>query len=332
MAHMKRREFITLVGGAAAAWPLAARAQQAERVRRIGVLMTLTQRDPEARAWVTAFKEGLQELGWDQDRNVRIDYRWSAGDPGRIWALAAELAQLAPDVILCSGAQATTVLQQVARTVPIVFVQVADPIGTDLAPILVRGGGNITGFIHFEYAIIGTWLEALKETAPGISRVLTIHNPDNLAWPGWLHAASRAAASVGMTLTPGEVRDREDIKRTISAHAQGPNGGMIVFPDTITSLNRKQIIALAGHHRIPAIYPFRFFVTDGGLISYGSDPLDLWRRSASYVDRIIRGESAGDLPVQAPTKFELVINLKTAKALDLAVPPTLLARADKVIE
>jgi putative ABC transport system substrate-binding protein len=203
-----------------------------------------------------------------------------------------------------------------------VFVQVADPVGSDLGPTLARRGANITGFSHFEYSMIEKWLEVLKETAPNISRVLAIHNPDNLAWPGWL----------GVTLTPGEVRDRKDIKRTISAHAQGPNGGMIVLPDTITSLNRKLIIALAGHHRLPAIYPFRFFVTEGGLISYGSDPLDLWRLSASYVDRIIRDESAHDLPVQAPTKFELVINLKTAKALDLSVPPTLLARADAVIE
>jgi putative ABC transport system substrate-binding protein len=329
---MKRREFITLLGGAAAAWPLAAQALP-ERMRRIGVLMTLTESDPEARAWVTALKEGLQKLGWEQDRNVRIDYRWSAGDPNRVWAFAAELVALAPDVILCSGAPATAVLQRATHTVPIVFVQVADPVGSGRVPILEGRGGNVTGFIHFEYAMIGKWLEALKETAPGISRVLTIQNPESFAWPTWVRAASSPAAeSVGVTLTPGEVRDREDIKRTISAHAQGPNGGMIVLPDTITSLNRKQILALAGHHRIPAIYPFRFFVRDGGLISYGSDPLDLWRRSASYVDRIIRGENAGDLPVQAATKFELVINLKTAKALDLAVPPMLLARADEVIE
>jgi putative ABC transport system substrate-binding protein len=245
---------------------------------------------------------------------------------------AAELVELAPDVILCSGAQTTTVLQRVTHEVPVVFVQVADPVGSDLGPILARRGANITGFTHFEYSMIEKWLEVLKETAPDISRVLAIHNPDNLAWPRWLRAASPVAESVGVTLTPGEVRDREDIKRMISAHAQGANGGMIVLPDTITSLNRKLIIALAGHYRIPAIYPFRFFVTDGGLISYGSDPLDLWRRSASYVDRIIRGESADDLPVQAPTKFELVINLKTAKDLDLPVPPTLLARAAAVIE
>jgi ABC-type uncharacterized transport system substrate-binding protein len=331
MPSMKRRELLSLLG-AAAAWPRAARAQP-ERMRRIGVLMTLTESDPEARAWVTALKEALQKLGWEQDRNVRIDCRWSAGDPDRIWAVAAELVALAPDVILCSGAPAATVLQRATRTVPIVFVQVADPVGSGLVPILEGRGRNITGFTHFEYAMIGKWLETLKETAPGISRVLTIQNPESFAWPGRLRAASSLAAeSVGVTLTPGEVRDREDIKRTISAHAQGPNGGMIVLPDTITSLNRKQIIALAGHHRIPAIYPFRFFVTDGGLISYGSDPLDLWRRSASYVNRIIRGESADDLPVQAPTKFELVINLKTAKALDLTVPPMLLARADEVIE
>jgi putative tryptophan/tyrosine transport system substrate-binding protein len=331
MFSIKRRDFILLMGGAAAAWPLSARAQP-ERMRRIGVLMTLKESDPEARAWVATLKEGLQKLGWEQDLNVRIDYRWSAGDPDRIRTFAAELVALAPDVILCSGAPTTTVLQRATHTVPIVFVQVADPVGSGLVPTLERRGGNITGFTHFEYAIIGKWLEALKETAPGISRVLTIQNPENFAWPGWFRAASLAAASVGVTLTPGEVRDREDIKRTISAHAQGSNGGMIVLPDTTTSLNRKQIIALAAHYRIPAIYPFRFFVTDGGLISYGSDPLDLWRRSASYVDRIIRGESAGDLPVQAPTKFELVINLKTAKALDLTVPPMLLARADEVIE
>jgi putative ABC transport system substrate-binding protein len=329
---MKRREFITLLGGAAAAWPFAAHAHP-ERMRRIGVLMTLTESDPEARAWVTALKEGLQKFGWEQDRNVRIDYRWSAGDPNRVWAFAAELVALAPDVILCSGAPATAVLQRATHTVPIVFVQAADPVGSGRVPILEGRGGNVTGFIHFEYAMIGKWLEALKETAPGISRVLTIQNPESFAWPTWVRAASSLAAeSVDVTLTAGEVRDREDIKRTISAHAQGPNGGMIVLPDTITSLNRKQIIALAGHHRIPAIYPFRFFVRDGGLMSYGSDSLDLWRRSASYVDRIIRGERAGDLPVQAPTKFELVINLETAKALDLPVPPTLLARADEVIE
>ena len=300
---MKRRDFLTLLGGAAV-WPLDARAQQREKMPRVGVLITLAERDPEARAWVTALKEGLQKLGWEQDRNVRMHYRWSAGDLDRIWAFAAELLALAPDVILCSGASTTAVLHQAAQTTPIVFVQVADPVGIDLVPSLARAGRNITGFIHFDYGMIGKWLEALKETAPGISRVLTIQNPDNVAWPGWLGATSRAAASLGMTLTPGEVRDREDIKRAISAYAQGPNSGMIVLPDTITSLNRKQIIALAGHHGIPAIYPFRFFATDGGLISYGSDPRDLWRRSASYVDRIIRGESAGDLPVQTPTKFE----------------------------
>ena len=303
---------MNLLGGWAA-WPLTARAQQREKVRRIGVLITLTARDSEARAWVTAFQEALQKLGWEQDRNVHIDYRWSAGNPDSVWALAAELLELAPDVIICSGAQTTTVLQRATQTVPIVFVQVADPVGADLVPTLARRGRNITGFTHFEYSMIGKWLEVLKETAPGISRVLTIQNPDNLACPGWLRAASAVAESFGVALTPREVRDREDIKRTISAHAQEANGGMIVLPDTITSLNRKLIIALAGHYRIPAIYPFRFFVTDGGLISYGSDPLDLWRRSASYVDRIIRGESPGDLPVQGPTKFELVINLKTAQ-------------------
>src|SRR5262245_12545522 len=249
---MERREFITLLGRAAAAWPFAAHAHP-ERMRRIGVLMTLTESDPEARAWVTALKEGLQKLGWEQDRNIRIDYRWSAGDPNRVWASAAELVALAPDVILCSGAPATTVLQRATHTVPIVFVQVADPLGSGLVPILERPRGNITGFTHFENAMFGKWLEALKETAPSISRVLTIQNPENVAWPGWLRAASQTAASVGMTLIPGEVRDREDIKRTISAYAQVPNGGMIVLPDTITSLNRKQILALAGHHRIPAI-------------------------------------------------------------------------------
>jgi putative ABC transport system substrate-binding protein len=330
---MKRREFMTLLGGAAAAWPFAARAQQADRVRRIGALMSLAADDPQGQARLTAFLQGLQELGWTDGRNVRIDYRWAGADADRFRTSAVDLVALAPDVILANGSQSVAALLQTTRTVPIVFAIVIDPVGAGFVASLARPGGNTTGFTLFEYSLSGKWLELFKEIAPNLTRIAILRDPAIAAGIGQFAAIqAMAPPSFGVELSPIDVRDAGEIERDIAAFARGSNGGLIVTASSAATIHRELIIMLAARHRLPAVYPFRNFVTSGGLISYGPDLNDQFRRAAGYIDRILKGEKAADLPVQAPTKYELAINLKTAKALGLTVPPSLLARADEVIE
>jgi ABC-type uncharacterized transport system substrate-binding protein len=328
---MKRRDFITLLGGAAAAWPLVVRAQQPERVRRIGVLMATAADEPESQARLAAFLQGLQQLGWTDGRNVRIDYRWSAGDAARLRKDAAELVTLAPDVVLAGvGATATTLLEA-SRTVPIVFAQGIDPVGAGLVESLARPGGNGTGFIQFEYSLSGKWLELLKEVAPQVTRVGILREPGSAGIGQWA-IIQAVANSLDVELKPIGLSDAGEIERAISAFAGSPNGGLIVVVSGASLIHRELIVRLAARHRLPAVYAYRVFVTSGGLMSYGPDIPGQYRRAAGYVDRILKGESPGDLPVQRPTKYDLVINLKAAKALGLEVPSTLLARADEVIE
>jgi putative tryptophan/tyrosine transport system substrate-binding protein len=329
---MKRREFITLIGGAAAAWPVAARAQQPDRMRRIGVLMSLAADDPEGQARLTAFVQGLQELGWTDGRNVQIDYRWPAGDAERIRRYAAELAALAPDIILAGGGAVVPSLLQATRTIPIVFTQTPDPVGAGFVESLARPGGNVTGFTATEYGIGAKWLELLKEIAPHVTRAAVIRDAAIASGIGQWGAIQTAAPSFGVELRPVDVRDASEIERAVAAFARSTNGGLIVAASTLAIVHRDLIVTLAARHKLPAVYTNRFFVRSGGLISCGPDSVDPHRRAAGYVDRILKGEKPADLPVQAPTKYELVINLKTAKALGLEVPPTLLARADEVIE
>ena len=328
---MRRREFITLLGGAAAGWPMVARAQQPERMRRIGVLMNIAADDADAPVRVAAFAQGLQELGWTIGRNLRIEYRWSAGEADRIRRYAAEISAFSPDVIIATGGAHAAAVQQAAPTVPIVFLSVNDPVAAGLVASLARPGGTATGFTALEFGTSPKWLELLKQIAPGVTRVAVLR-PANIGGVGQLGAIQGAAASLGVEVSPVDLRDVPEMERAITALARGPNGGLIVVASALGIVHRALIIELAASHRLPAIYAFRIFVAAGGLISYGPDLPDQYRRTASYVDRILKGEKPGDLPVQAPTKFELAINLKTAKALGLAVPPTLLTRADEVIE
>ena len=327
---MRRREFIALLGGAAAAWPLAARAQP-ERVRRIGVLDVLAHNDPEGHTRTAALLRTLQQLGWTDGRNVRIDHRWGANDPERIRGHAAELVALAPDVILAVGTLTVGPLLQATRKVPIVFVQVADPVGGGFVSSLAQPGGNATGFATFEYATSGKWAELLKEIAPRVTRAAVIRDPTRGPGIAQFAAIQAVAPSLGLEVSPIDARHSPEIERAIAAFARTSNGGLIVTGGG-TALHRDLIITIAARHRLPAVFPFRFHVASGGLISYGPDTIDAFRRAGGYVDRILKGEKPADLPVQAPTKYELVINLKTAKALGLEVPPTLLARADEVIE
>jgi ABC-type uncharacterized transport system substrate-binding protein len=329
---MRRREFITFLGGAGAAWPLAARAQQGERVRQMGVLISLEETDPEAQARVSAFREGLQALGWSEGRNVRADYRYVAGDIGRAERHAAEMVAQGVEVIVVNSSPLLTAVQRQTCTVPIVFVQVADPVGGGFVESLSRPGGNTTGFTTFEYTIGAKWMELLKEIAPGIVRAAVLRDPTFAAPAAQYGAIQTAAPSFRVQIRPIGVRDAAEIERAIDLFARDPHGGLIVLPGPLASKYRDVIIASALRHALPTVYPYRYFTIRGGLISYGFDNLDLFRRAASYVDRILKGEKPADLPVQAPTKYELVINLKTAKALGLDVPPTLLARADEVIE
>jgi putative ABC transport system substrate-binding protein len=329
---MRRREFIKLVGGSAAAWPLAARAQQSEQMRRIGVLMAINADDPEAQARIAAFVEGLQQLGWTVGKNVRVDYRLAGIDAEILRKYAAELVALAPDVILAQSSTAVAPLLQATRTVPIVFTIVADPVGAGYVDSLARPGGNATGFTVFEYAIGGKWLELLKEIAPRVTRVAVLREAAVAAGPAQFGAAQTVAPALGVELRPIEARDVGEIERAITAFARDSNGGLVVTGSSAATSHRNPIVALAAQHQLPAVYFARYFVTAGGLVSYGPDYVDQFRRAAGYVDRILKGEKPADLPVQAPTKYELVINLKTAKALGLAVPPALLARADAVIE
>ena len=329
---MRRREFITLLGGATVAWPLAARAQQPERMRRIGVMISLAESDPEAQANAAALREGLQQLGWTEGRNILTDYRWGVGDPERSRAAAMELLALSPDVIMPATTQMLAAVRQETSSVPVVFVNISDPVGTGFVESLARPGGNVTGFTNFEYAMGQKWLQTLKEIAPNITRAAIITNPKNPNTALYLHAIEPAATSFALQLAVTPVNDAAEIERTIEAFAGQSNGGLLVMPDPVTITNRDLIVALAARHRLPAAYPYRVFVASGGLLSYGTDRIDIYRRAAAYVDRVLKGAKAGDLPIQQPTKFELVINLKTAKVLGLTVPPSLLARADEVIE
>jgi putative ABC transport system substrate-binding protein len=307
-------------------------AQAPEHKKRIGVLLEYAEGDPEAVSRLAAFADGLRSHGLEEGRNLHIDYRFAAGDPDRIRSFAGELVKLKPDVLFGSGAPVTAALRTATRTTPVIFVQASDPVGAGLVPNLGRPGGNVSGFTNFEYAMTGKWLAILREAVPAISRVMTIQNPANFGWRGYLSAMEVAAWSASVDFAPRAVRTAVEIEQALKDFGTEPDGGLIVLPDTTTSVNRAVIVSLAGQYRIPAIYPFRFFVTDGGLLSYGLDVLDVFRRSASYVDRILRGENVGDLPIQAPTKFELAINLRAASALGITMPSTLLARADEVIE
>ena len=329
---MKRREFITLLGGAAVMWPLVARAQQPERVRRVGVLDTLAADDPEASVRFAAFLQGLQELGWAVGRNLRIDARWAAADPDRIRSHVAELVKLAPDVIFTSGFSTIRPLLDATRTVPIVFANVVDPVGAGFVASLARPGGNVTGFMSIEYGLSGKWLELLKQIAPGVTRAAVLRDPSISALIGQFAAVQGAASSFGVEVTPIDVRDAGELQRALATFARGPTNGLIVLGGPSANAHRHLIAELAARHRIPAVYGSRIYVGAGGLISYGPDRSDQFRQAAGYVDRILKGEKPADLPVQAPTKFETVINLKTAKALGLTVPPSVLARADEVIE
>ena len=330
---MKRRDFIKLLGCAAAAWPLAAAwAQQREQMRRIGVLMNLTADDAEGQGRLAAFMQGLQEAGWSVGRNVRVDLRWGGGDPELYRSHAAELVALAPDVFLAAGAIVTRALQRATRTIPIVFANAVDPVGMGFVASLARPGGNATGFTIFEFSMGGKWLELLKQIAPGITRAAVLRDPSLASGAGEFGAVQTVAPSFGVELHPVDVRDADEMDRAITAFASESNGGLIVTQNATAILHRKLIIALAARHRLPAIYGYPSFVTDGGLISYGPDSMDGYRRAAGYVDRILKGAKPADLPVQAPVKYELAINLKTARALGLEVPPSVLARATEVIE
>jgi len=330
---VRRRKFITLLGGAAVARPIAARGQQADRVRRIGVLMNTGADEPESQARLAAFMQGLQELGWAAGGNLRIDYRWSPSDLARLRQDAAELVALRPEIILAGVGPTTFTLQQVTRTIPIVMAQGIDPVGNGYVDSLARPGGNTTGFIQFEYSLAGKWMELLKEIAPGTTRVGVLREPGTpSAAVGQWTMIQAVAQSLGAELKPIELRDANEIERAATAFARSPKAGLIVVVSAASLTHRELIITLAARHRLPAVYAYRVFVTHGGLITYGPDIASQYRRAAGYVDRILKGENPADLPVQAPTKYELVINLKTAKALGLEVPPSLLARADEVIE
>jgi ABC-type uncharacterized transport system substrate-binding protein len=330
---MKRREFITLLGGAVAAWPLAARAQQPERMRRIGVLMASAADDSESQARIAAFLQGLAQLGWTEGRNMRIDTRWATTNADDLRRHAAELAALAPDVILSGTGTATVApLLQATRTVPIVFTIVIDPVGSGFVASLARPGGNATGFVMFEYGLSGKWLELLKQIAPGVTRVAVLRDPAIASGIGQFAAIQAVAPSLGVELSPVDVRDAPEIEHAVTAFARSGNGGLIVTASGPASLHRNLIVTLAARHKLPAVYGSHHMVTAGGLISYSTDLIDQFRRAAGYVDRILKGEKPADLPVQAPTKYELVVNLKTAKALGLDLPASVLARADEVIE
>jgi putative ABC transport system substrate-binding protein len=329
--RMDRREIITFLGAAAAAWPLAAHAQQAERVRRVGVLMHTAADEPESQVRLAAFLQGLQEAGWENGRNVRIDTRWSTGDLARLNRDAVELVATGPDVILAGAGATAPTLAQVTRTVPIVYGQGIDPVGSYLVESMARPGGNLTGFIQFEYSLAGKWLELLKEIAPQVKRVGVLREPGP-GGIGQFAVIQALAPSLGLEWSPINLRDAGEIERAVTAFAHDPNGGLVVIVSSASLNHRELIVGLAARHRLPVVYPYRVFVASGGLISYGADINRQYRRAAGYVDRILRGEKPGDLPVQAPTKYELAINLRTAKALGLTVQPALLARADEVID
>src|SRR5262245_5896193 len=331
MPDLRRRQFVTLLGGAAAAWPIAARAQRAEKTRRIGVLMTTAAGDPEGQARIAAFLQGLQPLGWTVGVNVQIDIRFAV-EPERIRQEGAQLTALAPDIVLANSSAGIGAMLQATRTIPIVFAVVADPVGAGFVNSLSRPGGNATGFTNFEYGISGKWLELLKELRPGLKRVAVIRDPTTAVALGQFGAMQGVAPSLGVEVTPVNLANAGEIEQAIAAFSRHADGGLVIFGGPLILAHRDLVIALAVKHRLPAVYPQRFFAAAGGLISYGPDFLDQFRRAAGYVDRILKGEKPSDLPVQVPTKYDLVINLKTAKALGIEVPQTLLARADEVIE
>jgi putative ABC transport system substrate-binding protein len=329
---MRRREFMTLLGGAAAAWPFVARAQQPDRVRRISLLILYSQTDREGQARIAAFLDTLQRLGWTDGRNVRIEYRWIAGDVDREKASAAELIRSTPDLIVVSGWTALAELHRLTSTIPVVFTQVSDPVGSGFVASLARPGGNISGFQNFEPAIGGKWLGVLKEAAPNMRRAAMLFGSDSVATVAMLRAAEAVAPSLDVQVTAVDVSGGDDIERAIATFASQPDGGLIVTPHSNVPANRGSLILLAARHRLPAVYPFRYYAAEGGLMAYGPDQIDQWRGAATYVDRILRGEKPGELPIQTPAKYELVINLKAAKVIGLNIPPALPLRADEVIE
>jgi ABC-type uncharacterized transport system substrate-binding protein len=331
-SHIERRKFLATLGGAAAAWPLAARAQQPERMRRVGILVAAASDDAEFQARVGAFLQGLQQLGWSIGRNVRIDARGATANASDIRRHAAELAALAPDVILAHGSSTVGPLLQATRTVPIVFAILPDPVGAGFVDSLARPGGNVTGFMSYEYGLSGKWLELLKQIAPRVTRAAVVRDPTLSTGLGQFGAIQAVAPSLGLDVSPVNVRDAGEIEHAITTFARSPNSGLVLTSSPNARLHRDLIITLAARHKLPAVYTERSFVAAGGLISYGADYIDQYRQAAGYVDRILKGEKPADLPVQAPTKYELIINLKTAKALGLEIPPSLLARADEVIE
>jgi len=330
---MRRREFVGLCGAVAATWPIALRAQQGERVRRIGVLMASTLDDPESQARIAAFQQSLQQLRWIDGRNVSIDTRWATTNPDDIRRHAAELAALTPDVILAGTGTATVApLLQATRTVPIVFALVIDPVGAGFVDSLARPGGNATGFTVFEYGMSGKWLELLKQLSPAVTRAAVLRDPTIASGIGQFAAVQAVAPSLGVDLSAVDVRDAGEIERAITAFARSSNGGLIVTANALATRHRELIITLAAQHRLPAVYPYRRFVDDGGLVSYGPDFVDQYRQAAGYIDRVLKGEKPAEMPVQAPIKYGIVINLKTIKSLGLTVPPAVLARADEAIE
>src|SRR5215470_1894720 len=330
---MRRRELIAIVSGAAAAWPLFARGQHDERVlRRVGYLSALAESDLEVQSLIRGLVHRLQELGWTNGGNVQFDFRFGDADATRISTLASELIELRPDVVVASGALAATVLRQQTLSIPIVFVQVVDPVSAGFVTNLARPEGNITGFTNFEFSVGGKWLQLLKECAPSVDRIAVVFDPANPAWTAYLRTIEAAAPSFGLRLIPASVRDTAEIAQRIATFARDPNGALVVLPSPIVNRHREAIVVAAARYRLPAIYPYSFFTADGGLMSYGSDLADLYRRGASYVDRILRGAKVAELPVQHPTKYELTINVKTAKALGVIIPPGVLATAHEVIE
>jgi putative ABC transport system substrate-binding protein len=329
---MRRRNFIAGLASTTAAWPLAARAQQPERVRRIGFLSPTAENDLEVQTWVGEFTQRLQELGWTDGRNVRIDFRFGRADAMRLSTLATELVEEHPDVIIAIGSPSAAALRQQSLSLPIVFVQVVDPVSVGFVTNLARPEGNITGFTNFEFSVGGKWLQLLKQCAPTISRIAVVFDPANPSWTIFLRSIESAAPSFGVQLTPAGVRDPAEIKQRVAAFAREPNGAVVVFPSPVANQYRESIITAAAEQRLPATYPYRFYTVDGGLMSYGASLLEFYRGAASYVDRILKGAKVAELPVQQPTKYDLVINLKTAKSLGLTIPPGVMAIADEVIE
>jgi putative tryptophan/tyrosine transport system substrate-binding protein len=329
---MRRREFLRVIGSGMALWPLAARAQQGERMRRIGVLSGLAEDDPETKTRLAAFRQALEKLGWSEGRNVRIDTRFLSRNLGQFQALAKELVALQPDIIIAQGTSVTAALQRESNKIPIVFVTVSDPIGSGFVASLPRPGGNITGVLQYEAGIVGKWVAMLKEIAPRLARAALVANPKVTAYDYFLRAAEAAAPSLGIEIVPSPLESAGDIERVIDSVARVPNSGLLLPPDSTTITHRDLIVALAARHRLPAVYSLRVFVTAGGLMSYGTDQVEIFRLAATYADRILRGAKPAELPVQVPTKYETIVNLKTAKALGLDVPPSLIVRADQVIE